>query len=214
MKKHAIFVDAGYLLSEGTRLLAGRVLRRDEIAVDTTLLDKLLSYSLNILAHVKYTDTWVLTQNEREKFIFESMNSMRNEISGSELLRIYWYDGISRNGILTPQQEKIAETNHFKFRYGYINAAKQQKGVDALLTTDLLELARNKSITDAVIIAGDEDLMLGMQLAQSQGIRCHLIGIDPVKNNQSIYIRREADSAHIWDKDIVSQILKLNLPTP
>ena len=45
----------------------------------------------------------------------------------------------------------------------------RQKGVDSLIVTDLIELARNHAISDAVLLAGDEELRIGVQIAQSLG---------------------------------------------
>ena len=72
-----------------------------------------------------------------------------------------------------------------KLRLGIVNLAGQQKGVDSLIVTDLVELARNHAITDAILLSGDEDLRIGVQIAQSFGVRVHLIRIEPTRGSQS-----------------------------
>jgi uncharacterized LabA/DUF88 family protein len=52
-----------------------------------------------------------------------------------------------------------------KIRLGYINGAGQQKGVDSLIVTDLIELARNQAISDAYLVSGDGDLRVAVQIA-------------------------------------------------
>ena len=56
--------------------------------------------------------------------------------------------------------------DNVKLRLGQLNSAGQQKGVDSLIVTDLMELARNKAISDAVVVTGDEDIRIAVQIAQ------------------------------------------------
>ena len=60
----------------------------------------------------------------------------------SSLLRVYWYDGVLRTGP-TAEQEKLADSDGVKLRLGMIAFTGRQKGVDSLIVTDLIELARN-----------------------------------------------------------------------
>ena len=85
-----------------------------------------------------------------------------------------------------------------KVRLGFINSAGQQKGVDSLIVTDLIGLARQKAICDALLISGDEDVRIGVQIAQNYGVRVHLLGIAPSRANQSIQLVHEADTSQEW----------------
>ena len=60
----------------------------------------------------------------------------------SSLLRVYWYDGVLRTGP-TAEREKLADADGVKLRLGMIVFTGRQKGVDSLIVTDLIELARN-----------------------------------------------------------------------
>ncbi len=124
------------------------------------------------------------------------------------LLRIYWYDGLL-GGKLSEDQESLAYTEDVKLRLGVVTPAGQQKGVDSLIVTDLVELARNHVITDAVLLSGDEDLRIGVQIAQSFGVRVHLIGIEPSRRSQSSSLLQEADTTTEWDKVEMSTLLAL-----
>ena len=124
------------------------------------------------------------------------------------LLRIYWYDGM-RGGRPSPEQERLAYMEDVKVRLGVVRD-RQQKGVDSLIVTDLIELARNHAITDAVLLAGDEDLRIGVQIAQSFGVRVHLIGIEPSRGNQSLLLLQEADTTTEWSKTEIEAILNFN----
>ena len=124
------------------------------------------------------------------------------------LLRIYWYDGLSR-GELSQDQQRLAYMEDVKLRLGIVNQAGQQKGVDSLIVTDLVELARNHAISDAVLLSGDEDLRIGVQIAQSFGVRVHLIGIEPSRGSQSLSLLQEADTTTEWSSEELSEVMKL-----
>lgn len=114
------------------------------------------------------------------------------------LLRIYWYDGTSRGP--TPQHIALAELHDVKVRLGFVNTMGQQKGVDSLIVTDMIALARNGAIAECVLLSGDEDLRVGVQLAQEHGVRIHLLGIKPARGSQSLFLRQEADVTYEWTK--------------
>ncbi len=127
------------------------------------------------------------------------------------LLRIYWYDGTSRGP--TQDHRALADLDNLKLRLGFINSVGQQKGVDSLLVTDLVELSRNGAICDALLLGGDEDLRIGVQIAQSFGVRVHLVGIEPSRGSQSLQLRQEADTKQELSSKDVDSFLKLVSPT-
>ena len=126
--------------------------------------------------------------------------------NGAQLLRIYWYDGLL-GARPSDEQNELARTDNVKVRLGSVTAG-QQKGVDSLIVTDLIELARNQAISDAVLLSGDEDLRIGVQIAQSFGVRVHLIGIEPSRGNQSNLLRQEADTTSEWSKSEIAEFLE------
>ena len=99
-----------------------------------------------------------------------------------------------------------------KLRLGFVNSAGQQKGVDSLIVTDLIELARQKSICDAVLISGDEDVRVGVQIAQNFGVRVHLVGIGSSRGSQSRQLLQEADTTTEWQKETVEKFLAIREP--
>lgn len=88
-----------------------------------------------------------------------------------------------------------------------MNSVGEQKGVDSLIVTDMINLARNRAIADAVLISGDEDLRVGVQQAQEFGIRVHLVGIKPSRGSQSLFLLQEADTTHEWAEREVSDFM-------
>ena len=137
-----------------------------------------------------------------------------------ELLRIYWYDGAIGGARPTSDQALLAALDDVKLRLGFVNSHGQQKGVDSLIVTDLIELARLKSISDALLLSGDEDVRVGVQIAQNYGIRVHLLGIHPARGSQSLQLMQEADTTSEWGADTVAKFmgirpaLQTELPLP
>jgi uncharacterized LabA/DUF88 family protein len=117
-----------------------------------------------------------------------------------ELLRVYWYDA-ARDRVPTIDQRVIAQMAWVKLRLGNLNARGQQKGVDAQIRADMEALARHRAITDAVLIAGDEDMVPAVEAAQAFGTRVHLWGVEPpFGTNQAERLVWEADTVEILDR--------------
>lgn len=175
----AVFVDAGYVYPQGSSSLSGK-------------------------EKAKTRDKLTLDENVIAELLKQQAHTSSN---GKELLRIYWYDAAPSSGPST-DQARIGKLNDVKLRLGQLNSEGQQKGVDSLIVTDLIELARNKAICDALLLTGDEDIRVGVQIAQSLGVRVHLLGFVGPKGNQSISLQQEADTLEIWDKPKVASFLR------
>ena len=179
MHRIAVFVDAGYLFAQGSAAITGRQRKRIDLA---------------------FTAQIAIT--ELREFAL-------NRAKDCSLLRIYWYDGMVNHGQMTSEQSQIAALDDVKIRMGFINSAGQQKGVDSLIVTDLIELARQRAIADAILLSGDEDVRVGVQIAQNYGVRVHLLGIEPSRGSQSHLLLQEADTTSEWKRDTVSKFLSL-----
>jgi len=122
---------------------------------------------------------------------------------GDDLLRVYWFDA-ARDRVPTIDQRVIAQMAQVKLRLGNLNLRGQQKGVDAQIRNDLEKLARHRAVTDAVLLAGDEDMVSAIEDAQSYGVRIHLWGVEPpYGTNQSERLVWESDTVHMLDADFV-----------
>ena len=131
-------------------------------------------------------------------------------LSGLPLLRIYWYDGTSQGP--SAQHITLADQSGIKVRLGLVNQRGQQKGVDSLVVTDMLTLARNRAMAECVLLSGDEDLRVGVQQAQEYGVRVHLLGIRPARGSQSVLLLQEADSTHEWTAEVLRSFLDCRPP--
>ncbi|MGB8314211.1 MAG: NYN domain-containing protein [Aestuariivirga sp.] len=175
----AVFVDAGYVYAQGSCALTG-------------------------LKTPKSRDKLSLDESQIAELLKQEAKASSD---GKELLRIYWYDGAPASGP-SLEQGRMGKLNDVKLRLGQLNSEGQQKGVDSLIVTDLMELASNKAISDAVIVTGDEDIRVGVQIAQSLGVRVHLLGFVGPKGSQSISLQQEADTLEIWDKPKIASFLR------
>ena len=126
-------------------------------------------------------------------------------LSGLPLLRIYWYDGTSQGP--SAQHITLAYQPGIKVRLGLVNRQGEQKGVDSLVVTDMLNLARNRAMAECVLLSGDEDLRVGVQQAQEYGVRVHILGIRPARGSQSVLLLQEADSTHEWTAEDLRSFL-------
>src|SRR5438552_7025545 len=151
----------------------------------------------------------LLSANSRREYrvdapglIQELTRNAENKIRG-ELLRVYWYDA-ARDRVPTIDQRVIAQMPWVKLRLGNLNARGQQKGVDAQIRADMEALARHRAITDAVLVAGDEDMVPAVEAAQAYGVRVHLWGIEPpYGTNQAERLVWESDTVEVLDAAFV-----------
>ena len=181
MKRIAVFVDSGYLFAQGSASISGEKRQRTAINLDPAAAIEALKAAAAAKA------------------------------PNCELLRIYWYDGAIGGARPTSDQALLAGLDDVKLRLGFVNSHGQQKGVDSLIVTDLIEMARLKSISDALLLSGDEDVRVGVQIAQNYGVRVHLLGIHPSRGSQSLQLMQEADTTFEWSAETVGRFLSIRI---
>lgn len=174
MDRMAIFVDAGYFFAAGAEAATGVPTPRKTVSL------------------------------KNPGAMLQSLNQKAAEAaSNKSLLRTYWYDAMpgSRPSL---EQTTLAHLSGMKVRFGVLNSKGQQKGVDSLIVTDLIDLARNRAIADAVLVSGDEDLRIAVEIAQTFGVRVHIMAAGNAAKNVSPDLKMEADSVTeldaIWFK--------------
>lgn len=183
MSRVAAFVDAGYFWVQCSQILFNDKRARGDILLDPVRM--------------------------REKLL----EVIRREFPRSSLLRIYWYDGLGTDGSPTDMHRRIHELDDFKVRYGTRNQEGKQKGIDGLLMADLIGLAQNRGITDALILSGDGDLTPGVAAAQTLGVRVHRLEMGgPDASSPSL--RAEVDRNALWARSEVESFLRPNPSHP
>ncbi|WP_256511606.1 NYN domain-containing protein [Actinoallomurus soli] len=181
LPRYAILVDVGYLYAAAGDLLFG-VSSRRSYRVDAEGLIKALQ--------------------ERAK----TCVALRDK----ELLRIYWFDA-ARDRVPTIDQRVVAPLPQVKLRLGNLNKHNQQKGVDAQIREDLETLARHGAVTDAILLAGDEDMLPAVEAAQTYGVLIHLWGVEPpYGTNQAERLIWESDTVDVVNADFVKPYFTLD----
>lgn len=169
MDRYAIFVDAGYFFAAGAQAAFGSQVPRKQVSIKSP------------------------------QQLFAALCVEASAISANlPLLRAYWYDAMP-GPRLSLDQSSLAVLSGIKLRLGALNSAGEQKGVDSLIVTDLIDLARNRAIADAVLVTGDEDLRIAVQVAQSFGVRVHILAAGDPGRNVSPALQMEADSVSALD---------------
>src|ERR1700734_1832914 len=126
-----------------------------------------------------------------------------DDLIRGELLRVYWYDA-ARDRVPTIDQRVIAQMPWGKLRLGNLNPRGQQKGVDAQIRADMEAPARHRAITDAGLVAGDEDMVPAVEAAQAFGVRVHLWGVEPpYGTNQAERLVWESDTVEVLERSFV-----------
>ena len=185
MDRVAVMVDAGYFFAAGSELVSGTAKQKRSL----------------------------LTLNDQPAIA--ALKGLAVDVTGGvPLLRIYWYDGAHARSGLSSEHLRLAHCNDVKLRLGFLNSVGEQKGVDSLIVTDLVELARNRAVSDVVVMSGDEDIRIGVVLAQSFGVRVHLVGIQPCRGTQSVYLMQEADTTTEWDTTVVKPLIIIRKDQP
>jgi uncharacterized LabA/DUF88 family protein len=135
--------------------------------------------------------------------LIQALTRHADDMVRGELLRVYWYDA-ARDRVPTIDQRVIAQMPWVKLRLGNLNARGQQKGVDAQIRADMEALARHRAITDAVLVAGDEDMVPAVEAAQAFGVRVHLWGIEPpYGTNQAERLVWESDTVEVLERSFL-----------
>lgn len=138
------------------------------------------------------------------------------------ILRTYWYDAApgSPQPLPTVEHLSIAALANVKLRLGRIIFG-QQKGVDSMITRDLMTLARERAMSTAYLLSGDEDLREAVVAAQDLGVQVILLGITPTAGlaNQSFTLVNECDSISVLNKEFWDPFFSVNrepeaLPAP
>ena len=171
----------------------GRIGRRYAILIDVGYL---YAAAAEVLLNVSSRREYKV---DAENLITMLIERAARQLPDGELLRLYWFDA-ARDRVPTVDQRVIAPMALVKVRLGNLNSRGQQKGVDAMIRTDLEQLARHRAINDAILLAGDEDMVPAVEIAQAYGVRVHVWGVEPP------YGTNQAERL-VWEADTLDTIL-------
>ena len=107
--------------------------------------------------------------------LLKLLSGLSRDRSGLPVLRCYWYEA-TVEGRRTAEHDTLADIPGLKLRLGRMRPGRRE-GVEAEVHRDLMSLARNGAISDAVMVSGEEDLAEVVAEVQDLGIRVILMHI-------------------------------------
>ncbi|KHL17244.1 uncharacterized LabA/DUF88 family protein [Mumia flava] len=145
--RHAILVDAGYLLASSAQVLVGTSLRR-AIAVSW---ERLVTGITSAVA--ESTDTELL-----RVLWYDATNTPSHRLMSEE-------------------HNLISLLPDVKLRLGRVNNEGAQKGVDTRIALDMVNLALQGAVSEIYLVSGDDDLTEAVDMAQDYGVRVSLFNV-------------------------------------
>ena len=107
--------------------------------------------------------------------LLELLTGLATERSRLPLLRTYWYDS-TVEGRRSEDHESLADLPGVKLRVAKMRPGRRE-GVEGEIHRDLTTLARNKAVSDAVVVSAEEDLGQVISDVQDMGMRVTLLHI-------------------------------------
>jgi hypothetical protein len=103
------------------------------------------------------------------------LTGLSRDRTGLPVLRCYWYEA-TVEGRRHPEHDTLADVPGLKLRLGRIRPGRRE-GVETEMHRDLVTLARNRAVSDAVIVSTDEDLADVVTEVQELGLRVAIVVI-------------------------------------
>src|SRR5215471_12367105 len=134
--------------------------------------------------------------------LLQFLGGMAREQSGLPLLRCYWYEA-TVEGRRSAEHDALADLPGVKLRLAKMRPGRRE-GVEGEIHRDLTTLARNRAVSDVVVVSAEEDLAEVVADVQDLGMRVTLLHI-AFEGNGTIprALRQECDdiaelsSAHL-----------------
>jgi len=107
--------------------------------------------------------------------LLKLLGGLARDRTGLPLLRCYWYEA-TLEGRRAPEHDVLADLPGLKLRLGRRRPGHRE-GVETEIHRDLITLARNTAVRDAVIVSAEEDLAQVIAEVQDLGVRVTLLHI-------------------------------------
>ena len=120
------------------------------------------------------------------------LTGLSRDRTGLPVLRCYWYEA-TVEGRRSSEHNALADLPGVKLRLGRMRPGRRE-GVEAEMHRDLTTLARNRAVSDAVIVSAEEDLAEVVAEVQEFGLRVVIVHITADGNwTVSRPLRQECD---------------------
>ncbi len=107
--------------------------------------------------------------------LMKLLTGVSRDRTGLPVLRCYWYEA-AVEGRRTAEHNALAGLPGVKLRLGRVRPGRRE-GVEAEMHRDLMTLARNRAVSDAVIVSAEEDLTEVVADLQDLGLRVVIVHI-------------------------------------
>src|SRR5690348_14919307 len=107
--------------------------------------------------------------------VLEVLRNVARDHTGLPLLRCYWYEA-TVEGRRSSEHEILADLPGVKLRLGKMKPGRRE-GVEGEIHRDLTTLARNRAISDALVVSAQDDLAQVIAEVQDLGLRVVLVHI-------------------------------------
>jgi uncharacterized LabA/DUF88 family protein len=170
-----------------------------------------------------FIDGGYLAKIMKHKGFQVSFGLLSAELSqGKEILRTYYYNCLPYQSSPPTKEEAERFSRAQKFhnalerlpryevkegRLAKRGSDFEQKGIDTLLSIDLVNLAASGKISDAVLLAGDSDFIPAIKVAKTHGVNIYLYhSEDRREYHQSLWLI--CDERIPIDSDLLDRIRK------
>ncbi len=123
--------------------------------------------------------------------VLEVLRNVARDHTGLPLLRCYWYEA-TVEGRRSSEHEILAGLPGVKLRLGKMKPGRRE-GVESEIHRDLTTLARNRAISDALVVSAEEDLAQVIADVQDLGLRVILVHIAAPGWTAATALRQECD---------------------
>jgi hypothetical protein len=123
--------------------------------------------------------------------VLQILQNVARDHTGLPLLRCYWYEA-TVEGRRSTEHETLADLPGVKLRLGKMKPGRRE-GVESEIHRDLTTLARNRAISDALVVSAEEDLAQVIADVQDLGLRVILVHIAAPGCTAAAVLRQECD---------------------
>jgi hypothetical protein len=123
--------------------------------------------------------------------VLEILRNVARDHTGLPLLRCYWYEA-TVEGRRSSEHEILADLPGVKLRLGKMKPGRRE-GVESEIHRDLTTLARNRAISDALVVSAEDDLAQVIAEVQDLGLRVILVHIAAPGWTAAAALRQECD---------------------
>jgi hypothetical protein len=107
--------------------------------------------------------------------LLKLLAGLSRDRTGLPVLRCYWYEA-TVDSRRTAEHDALADIPGLKLRLGKVRPGRRE-GVETEIRRDLTALARNKAVSDVIIVSAEEDLAQVISDVQDQGLRVGIVHI-------------------------------------